>query len=149
MLCFIARRPQYRSITVPGKAEELENVNSFVEEILTGYGFPRKEVLKMEIVVEEIFVNICDHAYEDMDGKVTVYCSVLNNEIKLTFADNAEAFNPINRDEIEIDENVGNWPIGGFGIHMVRNLVTYMDYKHFAGMNIFTVWKDLGTSKDE
>ncbi len=149
MLCFIVRRPDYRSLTVPGKAEELGKVNAFIEEVLTGHGFSEKEILKMEIVAEEIFVNICDHAYEDSDGEVTVYCSARRNEMKLTFADSADAFNPISRDEIEIDEDVGNWPIGGFGIHMIKNLVTYMDYKYFAGRNIFTVWKVLGGPESE
>ena len=149
MLCFIIRRPNYQSITVPGKAEELEKVNAFIEDVLTGSGFPMKAILKMEIVAEEIFVNICDHAYGDSEGEVTVYCSSREDEIKLTFADSAGAFNPINRDELEIDENVGNWPIGGFGIHVIKNLVTYMDYKNFSGKNIFTVWKRLDVQNSE
>ncbi len=149
MLCFIVHRPNYHELTVPGKVVELENVNRFIEGVLTGLGFSRKDILKMEVVVEEVFVNICDHAYENSEGDVTVYCSARDNEIKLTFADNAKAFNPINKDEIEIDDDIGNWPIGGFGIHMIKNLVTYMDYKNFSGKNIFTVWKRVDHEKSE
>ena len=149
MLCFTIHRPNYHELTVPGKVGELEKVNAFIEDVLTGLGFPMKDILKLEVVVEEIFVNICDHAYENSEGDVTVYCSARDNEIKLTFADSADAFNPINRDEIEIDDDIGNWPIGGFGIHMVRNLVTYMDYKYFSGKNVFTVWKRVDSKKSE
>lgn len=141
MMSILFHRPPHAVITVPGNIDRLGEVNDFIEEVLSEGGCPMKEILKLQIVTEEIFVNICDHAYENMDGDVTVHCRYYMGEAKITFSDDAAFFNPINKEDIEIDEDVGNWPIGGFGIHMVKNLVTYMDYKYFANKNIFTVWK--------
>ncbi len=149
MLCFIVNRPQYHKFVVPRNVEELVNINAFLESQLVAQGFKIKDVLKMEIVAEEIFVNICDHSKGDQEGDVTVYCSSRDNEIKLTFADSSESFNPLNLEEITIDENLSDWPIGGFGIHMIKKLVTYADYKYFNGQNIFTVWKKLDCSNAE
>ncbi len=149
MLCFIVNRPQYCKLVVPRNVEELANINAFLESHLVGQGFTIKDALKMEIVAEEIFVNICEHSKGIRDEEVDVYCRARDNEIKLTFADSSDPFNPLSRDDITIEDNVGDWPIGGFGIHMIKKLVTFADYKYFNGQNIFTVWKTFDSPDTE
>ena len=147
MMCVMIDRSWYNTLTVPGKAERLDEVNDFIMDVLSEAGCPVKDIMKMQIVSEEIFVNISDHAYVEREGNVTVYCGFHDSEIKLTFADDAPFFDPVSKDDIEIDSDVGSWPIGGFGIHMVKKLVTYVDYKYFNGKNIFTVWKKIGSQE--
>ncbi len=147
MMCIIIDRSWYNIHTVPGKTEKLEEVNDFITDVLSEAGCPVKDIMKMQIVAEEMFVNITEHAYVEQQGDVTVYCGFHDGEIKLTFADDAPFFNPVSKEDIEIDSDIGSWPIGGFGIHMIKNLVTYIDYKYFNGKNIFTVWKKIDSQE--
>lgn len=141
LLAMWVDRREYRSMTVPGDSDRLDEVTGFVEEVLSSGGCPMNTILKMQIVAEEIFVNICDYAYKGVKGDVSVFCRYLNDEIKPTFCNGGDIFDPVSQDDVVVAEDVGEWSIGGFGIRMVKKLVDSMDYKYFAGKNILTVWK--------
>ena len=61
--------------------------------------------------------------------------------IYLTFSDNGIPYNPIEANEPDITLPMQERPIGGLGLHMVRKMMDYIDYKHEDDRNVFTIGK--------
>ncbi|MCQ2084798.1 MAG: SpoIIE family protein phosphatase [archaeon] len=141
MVCMALDRSAIHTITVDGDSDNLDEVLDFMSESLEEDGCPMKLLMKMQVAAEEIFVNICDHGYNGKPGTVRFYCRYLNGEMKLVFEDDARPFNPLATGEKDIDEDVTNWTVGGFGIHMVKNLSDSMSYKRIGGTNVTTLWR--------
>ncbi len=140
-------RSMISEITVDAETSNLDRLIEFVDNCLISEGCPQKNVKKMDVVVEELFVNICSYAYPDNEGKVTVFCRYVDNIIKITFYDTGVKFDPVQRSEVIIGHDVSEWSIGGFGIHMVKKLVDTMDYIRIGDANVFTVTKKTENSE--
>ena len=52
-------------ITIKANAKNLDFVFSKLDEVLNNYNPPMKFKLQLELVVEELFVNLCSYSYED------------------------------------------------------------------------------------
>lgn len=56
--------------------------------------FPPARVREMELVVEEMLVNICRHAYSDAPGEVEIRCVRADAEhLCVEFSDSGKPFN--------------------------------------------------------
>ena len=114
-----------------------------IHEYLTRNGCPENLALKMDIVTEELFVNICNYSYKDGVGPVDIYYILRDDAIRLTFVDTGIPFDPTGRDEVVLGDDISQWPIGGLGIHMSLKLTDSAHYKRTLGRNIFTVVKHI------
>lgn len=122
----------------------VDNVGEVVDSVhehLVSSGCPERDALKLDIVTEEIFVNICHYAYGGESGMAEVYCGYSDGVVSLTFVDSGTAFDPTGREEVILDEDISKWPIGGLGIHMSLKLTDSAHYKRIMGMNVFTLKK--------
>lgn len=123
------------------KVDNVGEAVDAVHEHLVSSGCPEREALKLDIVTEEIFVNICHYAYGGEAGMAEVYAGFSDGVASLTFVDSGTAFDPTGREEVILDEDVSKWPIGGLGIHMSLKLTDSAHYKRIMGMNVFTLKK--------
>ena len=48
--------------------KELRHVISYLDDCLSKNGISQKIINQLELVIEELFVNVCNYAYEDNDG---------------------------------------------------------------------------------
>lgn len=149
MFCLRMRNSSMSEMTVESDESNLSTVTDFVSAKLTECGCPSDEIIRFEIIAEELFVNICSYAYGKSRGSVTVFCRYIDNEIKMTFCDRGMPFDPVKRSEVLISDDVSNWSIGGFGIHMVKKMVDSMNYKRLCDLNILTVRKKTDSAAKE
>lgn len=120
---------------------ELQNATDFIT------GCVEKEcspaiMMKLEISIEEIFVNISHYAYRDSEekpGKVRIRCSVENDFLEMTFIDRGTPYNPLEKEDPDITLNAQERPIGGLGIFMVKKYMHDMHYEHADGENRLTL----------
>lgn len=141
MLCFSADFGDRRHISCTSDKSFLDEVVTKIHYHLVSNGCNEKDALKLDIVVEELFVNICNYAYSDGKGPVDIYYSIKDGLVEMTFEDSGTPFDPTGRDEIMLDEDVSKWPIGGLGVHISIKLTDSAYYKRIYGRNTFTVMK--------
>lgn len=72
-----------KSITVDATLENLEKVQSFIEQELEASGCPVKAMMQISMAAEEIYVNIAHYAYKPGIGKATIICSVEGNPLQV------------------------------------------------------------------
>ncbi len=133
------------SIILDAVDEALEIVQDFVNGKLSGYGCDSKNLFSIKLAIEEIFVNIISYAYRPDIGKAEVYCKVDENPLMVTivFMDSGKPFDPIKHEFKDINEKMFIERPGGFGIHLVKNIMDYVDYEYKDGKNILRIKKHM------
>ena len=130
---------------VNAKVEELDNVNDFIDEKLSGLDVDSKIKTQIAIAVEEIFVNISNYSYEKSDGDVIIDVEVNEEtlDLEISFIDEGIKFDPLNAENPDTTLTVDERNIGGLGIFMVKKLVDEVSYRYQDNKNILTLKKSL------
>lgn len=114
-------------------SEFLEFLNKNLEKCQVKYLYQ-----KLAIVIDEIYSNIFYYAYPEGSGDV--YLRFMFNkktkEVILTFIDKGVFFNPLDKDNKEVEQDSS---LGGLGIMMVKQNVDSMAYNRLNDKNILTL----------
>ncbi|MBR0085200.1 MAG: ATP-binding protein [Lachnospiraceae bacterium] len=125
--------------------ENLDEVQSFVEERLETTGCSPKARMQIALAVEEIFTNIANYAYNPDKGKAVVKVEVTGEPVTvtITFVDHGIPYDPLAREDPDITLEAAERDIGGLGIFMTKKLMDDMSYEYKNGQNILTLKKNL------
>ena len=64
--------------------------------------------------------------------------------VRLVITDDAPAYDPLARPEVDTSLPLEDRPIGGLGVHLVKKLMTHAAYARHEGHNILTLERVLG-----
>ena len=130
-------------IKVKAQPANTEAVFEFVTTGLESHGAPSGTIPEILIAVEEIFLNIAQHAYPpDQEGEASIYIS-FGSEAVIRFEDSGKPFNPLEREGPNLDVPLMEREIGGLGIHFVKNLMDKVEYEYTGGKNVLTITKSI------
>lgn len=130
-----------QELIVEAKKENLNKVQQFVLDFMTKQGFEEEDKMKVDVVIEEIFVNICSYAYEGQVGQCIIQQIVDNNNINITFIDSGVPYNPLDKKDPDISLDVEDRPIGGLGIFMTKKMMDNVSYEYKNNQNMLTITK--------
>ena len=132
-------------ITVKAVTENLDEVTDFVNSALEEHGCSMRIIMKINVVIDEIFANIASYAYGPDKGEVTVEMSFekVPPKVTLTFKDRGKPFDPLKRDDPDTTLDAVHRKIGGLGIFVVKKTMDEVRYRYADGQNILTVAKYL------
>lgn len=144
------------------KKENLPAVMAFVEQMLNreaeGKTISDEAKFWLYLVTEEIFVNIASYAYgrqtEPEKQYVIVECSREIGEKKgkekgseqkvtLTFRDCGIPYNPLEHRMPDIRLSAEERPVGGLGIHIVKESMDTVEYRYEKEENVLKVSLDV------
>ena len=96
---------------------------------------------RIRLVLEEIMMNIINHAYAtDPAGPVHVGWRINSDASRtIKFVDSGEEFNPLQKEPPDTAAGLEDRPIGGLGIHLVREMCREIEYTRAGNENILTV----------
>ena len=126
-----------KEITVDATIENMNTVTAFVDDFLDQIACPMKSKIQINIVIDEIFGNICHYAYKDSVGAVTVRVESGNTPkaVFLTFTDNGIPYNPLETEDPDITSSSEERKIGGLGIYLVKKNMDEMRYEYVNQQN--------------
>ncbi|MBV9190956.1 MAG: ATP-binding protein [Betaproteobacteria bacterium] len=108
---------------------ELRRIGSFVEQFCQETAVPREKCLRLNVVLEELFVNTVNHGYgNDCDATVWITLEPKSSGVQVTYEDTAPAFNPL---AYRVD--IGK--VGGLGVLLTRELADKRDYAYVFRRN--------------
>ncbi|MCC8027673.1 MAG: ATP-binding protein [Clostridium sp.] len=133
--------------SVPARMEYMDGVLEAFRGYLEELDCPEEIALRLEIALEELFTNIASYAYEREPGQVRLSCRLNpdGKELEMEVEDRGAAFNPLDRAGPDFDLPIGERPVGGLGIYMVRQFVDKMEYEYRNGCNILRLKKRIHT----
>ena len=131
-----------KSLILTAQTGNLDQVVSFVAQCAKAHGFSEDRTLSVELVVEEVFVNVCMYAYENENGHVEITCKSENTPGRLTLeiSDSGKPFNPLSSvpahdQNVDIDKR----RIGGLGILMIIQITDEVSYERIGESNRLTL----------
>ena len=95
---------------------------------------------ELDLMIEEIFMNVCRHAYPDgNEGMVTLTYSIpAPGELRVEIADQGPEFNPLTAPPPDVTLNLESRPLGGLGIFLVKTLAPSAAYRRDRDWNRLT-----------
>lgn len=132
-------------LIIAAETKHLDEVLLFVDEVLKKYNCPTDTQIKIDIAVEEIYVNIANYAYNPEVGEATIICRVENEPLRVIveFRDGGVSYNPLETEEPNIELSAEERDMGGLGIYMVKSSMDNVAYRYENGKNILTIEKNL------
>ncbi len=119
--------------------DAVDSVHGF----LVSNGCPERTAMQFDLIVEEVFLNICDYAYREGPGEVRIFCSISDGTATVRFEDSGPMFDPTAMEHRDIGDDVAGWPVGGLGIRLTLGIADKAEYSYGDGRNSFTVSKRL------
>ena len=127
-------------VSWPARLESLPLVQEHVEDLAQRSGINGKRLIQLGVAVEEVVVNIINHAYSSTGGgDILVGFDDRGEAIVVSLADTGLAFNPLEADEPDVEMSLLDRPIGGLGILMVKKLMDQVSYERRNGENILSL----------
>lgn len=125
---------------------ELEEIQSLAEAIeLFGEenGIPAKALFQINLALDELLTNTISYGYPE-GGEHEILVSLVlkgERELRLEIRDDGKAFNPLEMGEPDTSQDIDERPIGGLGIHLVRQMMDEIEYRREAKQNILVMKK--------
>ena len=132
------------SITLKNDIEQVPQLADFVDMVCEELDFDPSLAIQMNLAIEEAVVNVMSYAYPaGVVGNVNIEAQADEERLKFTITDNGIPFDPTAKAEVDTTLSAEDRPIGGLGIHLVRQLMDSINYERIDGKNILTLRKKL------
>ncbi|WP_316897791.1 ATP-binding protein [Pseudodesulfovibrio indicus] len=97
---------------------------------------------RLELVCEELFANVANHAYPDGTGEVELSCvtgrdGAGNSYFCLRVRDWGLPFNPLSAPAPDLEADLDGRPEGGLGVLLVKRMADNCHYRREDGANEF------------
>jgi serine/threonine-protein kinase RsbW len=121
----------------PSRLEALREARAFLEGFCEGAGVARQSCLKLNLVVEELFLNTVKHGHRGgSDAPVWVTLEARDGSVRLTYEDRAPPFNPFAEATREMLEALApTRREGGLGVILAHGLTRESQYAYLFGRN--------------
>ena len=133
-----------KELEIGAELENMEQARAYVTAQLEQAGFEQKQIMEVELAVEEIFCNIANYAYKPEKGDVLIRCQLEESDtcsITIVFIDQGVPYNPLEREDPDVSLGAEEREIGGLGIFMVKKTMDRITYAYADGMNVLTIEK--------
>lgn len=133
------------TITVPATLDRLDEVISFVSGELERRLCPINVQRKVEVALEELFVNVCNYAYANQEepgtAQVRYAYGADPSTITVELRDQGVPFDPLKRKDPTKPASIQEAKIGGLGIFMVRKSMDDVAYMRDGNTNVLVFKK--------
>ena len=130
------------TLTLHNDVQEIPRLATFIEEIAENHAIDMATSMNLNLAMEEAVVNVMNYAYpKESVNNIDITAEVNDEEISFSIADSGIPFDPTQKGEPDLSLDAEDRPIGGLGIHLVRQLMDTLDYRYENGHNILTLKK--------
>ena len=129
-------------LEIAADVDKLSEVTEFVDSILEKNGCPIKVQMKIDLALEELFVNIAHYAYPDGEGTAKILVGANSECVEITFIDSGVPYDPLAKPDPDVTLSIEERQIGGLGIFLSKKLMDDISYKYEDNKNILTVRKN-------
>lgn len=117
------------SLKIPNDRNVIPIALNFVKSIAQILGFTTKQLIEIEIAVEESIVNVIEHAFSpDELCYFDIHCEAMATALKISVADQGLPFDPRLLPEYKIGEDLDNSSALGLGSYLIKSLMDEVEY---------------------
>jgi serine/threonine-protein kinase RsbW len=136
------------NVVVINNISEVDRLHRSVSQFCREHGLSSQVEGDLNLALEEILVNVIRHGHpEGGKHEIQVRLSLQQDWVIATVEDDGMPFNPLEAPEPDLDSPLETRPIGGLGIHLVRNITDGLEYHRSEGRNRLVVRKHVPRSE--
>ena len=110
--------------------DALDDLFAFTEEVFAAEGIDANLRPPVDLALEELFTNVVRHGGKALSGVEVRLAKVEGGvEVEMTEPD-ADRFDPTDAPDFDVDAPLEERRAGGMGIHLVRKLVDFLEYRY-------------------
>ena len=133
-----------RSITLTNDIDEIHKLADFIDQVCEVASFNPATIMQMNLAIEEAVVNIMNYAYpQGTTGNINVEARLSDSSLVFVISDTGKPFDPTAQGEVDITLSAEERPVGGLGIHLIRQLMDSVNYEYIDNHNILTLTKKI------
>lgn len=135
---------QERHLTLHNDIRQIPQLADFVEAIAQEKQLSQTLTHHINLALEEAVSNVMLYAYpKGTDGMVDVDAILRKDSLEFTIVDSGKPFDPTAAPEVDFSIPIEDRPIGGLGIHLVRQLMETVSYERKADKNYLKMKKNI------
>ena len=133
-----------RQLTLPNDIKTIPQLSEFIEVIGEELEMEMSMIMSLNLALEEAVVNVMDYAYAPgTTGEVCIEAIGNKSQIEFILSDSGIPFDPTKKAEVDTTLSAEERPIGGLGIHLVREIMDAVSYEYKDNKNILTLSKKI------
>ncbi len=141
-------------LTLKSDLAELERLGEFIDGFCNLEGIPQETRYQLHVALEELVTNAIKYGRcEPKEGAIQLSIRKDNADVSVVLSDSGVDFNPLNAPPPDLTKSLHDRPVGGLGIHLVRQLIPSIRYERRGNRNYLYLTKpvkpDSGTASLE
>lgn len=131
-------------IKIRNQLAELGRVRALVAALERECNLPPSIVFDINVVFDELLSNTINYGYtDDAPHEISITLSASDAAIEIAIEDDGRAFDPLAAPEPDLALPLAQRPIGGLGLHFVRQLMDDVKYKRENNRNYLFIKKNI------
>ncbi len=136
-------------ITLSGQSGERASVVRGLEQFCREQRVPRAAVNAADLALEEHLTNVLSYGYEPgAPHCIVVALKVEDNRLCVDVEDDGKAFDPLEVSPADTSIPLDEKPIGGLGVHLMRQFMDELSYARESGKNVLRMRKRIEPESD-
>ena len=127
-------------LKLAARPEELERINAAIEEFGERQDWSPKLLYRVNLALEELGLNVMTHGQQAGARELEVTVTAQAETITIEIVDDGPRFDPLEDAPLPDPEApLEGRPVGGLGIHLVREMMDQVSYRYDDGKNHLTL----------
>jgi serine/threonine-protein kinase RsbW len=132
------------TLELDAEIESLATADKAVGDFAESMSWPDEATFKVKLVLEEILMNVISYGGDSSHKpRITLHLSQQNDLLSMEISDDGIAYDPLTAPPPDLESDLDDRPIGGLGVHLVRELMDNVSYRFKDGRNHLLVTKTL------
>ena len=137
------------AISVAAAPSEFAIVRMRVTEFAIAAGLSGGSALQITLILEELFANLLNHGGGAAEtGGADIVLRRDGVKVHIGFSDDGAAFNPLDAPPPGLEGGADHRPVGGLGLHLIRELTDHVAYRRADGRNVLDMEMTLAVPQD-
>ncbi|MDE0222546.1 MAG: ATP-binding protein [Spirochaetaceae bacterium] len=116
--------------------ERLSDITDAIEELGERERWPPDFLFRMNLVLEEMTLNVMTHGREAGASELEVIVACEADTVTIEISDDGPLFDPLQDAPVpDTDAALDDRPVGGLGVHLVREMMDEVSYRYEDGRN--------------
>jgi serine/threonine-protein kinase RsbW len=134
----------HSELILKNRREELLRLHQWIDQLAVSISLPAAVEAAIRLALEELVTNIINYGFpENVEQDIILHVHADSASLDLVIEDSGIPFNPLSYPPPDLTLPLEERPIGGLGIHIVRNNMDGVSYKLSGGRNILQLSKKL------
>jgi len=134
-----------KELNIVNDIGQLSIVRDMMKSISSQCKWPERISMSLNLALEEAITNVILYAYPGKKNKkITIRFEVSGGILMIVITDTGIPFDPTKKEKPDLSLPLHERPIGGLGIHLVKEMMTDVRYTRSGDKNVLTMIKNMG-----